>query len=145
MEKIAIEKLHHCGLSITRPRIEILKYLMTHHVHPSVDDIYQEMLSINPGLSRTTVYNTVKCLSDNGLVTMLTIDGHNINVDENTTPHAHLLCRNCGRIVDLPLKGITMQKASNGFLMDGNLIEQVHQYYLGVCQSCIEKAKNSEN
>lgn len=145
MEKIAIEKLQQCGLSITRPRIEILKYLMTHHVHPSVDNIYQEMLTINPGLSRTTVYNTVKCLSDNGLVTMLTIDGRNVNVDENMMPHGHLLCRNCGQIIDLPLKGIAMNKAIDGFLMDGNLVEQVHQYYLGICQSCLEKAKRNEN
>lgn len=135
----AREKLKSMGVSVTQPRVEILDFLMTHHIHPTVDTIYNELLKTDPGLSRTTVYNTVQLLTRHGLLTSLNIDDTHVNLDGNTTPHAHLLCRVCGKIVDLPLTGISAEQASGTFGMEGNMVEEVHQYYKGVCKDCIKK------
>lgn len=135
----AREKLKSVGVSVTQPRVEILEFLMTHHIHPTVDTIYNELLKTDPGLSRTTVYNTVQLLTRHGLLTSLNIDDTHVNLDGNTTPHAHLLCRVCGKIVDLPLTGISAEQASGTFGMEGNMVEEVHQYYKGVCKDCIKK------
>lgn len=135
----AREKLKSVGVSVTQPRVEILDFLMTHHIHPTVDTIYNELLKTDPGLSRTTVYNTVQLLTRHGLLTSLNIDDTHVNLDGNTTPHAHLLCRVCGKIVDLPLTGISAEQASGTFGMEGNMVEEVHQYYKGVCKDCIKK------
>lgn len=137
--EIVIGRLKEYGLGVTQPRIEILSYLMQNHIHPSVDTIYESLLEKNPGLSRTTVYNTVQLLAKCGALRTLCIDEAHVNFDENTMPHAHLLCRECGRIIDLPLKGISAEKASHPFTMDGNMIEEVHQYYRGLCQECRNK------
>lgn len=135
----AREKLKSVGVSVTQPRVEILDFLMTHHIHPTVDTIYNELLKTDPGLSRTTVYNTVQLLTRHGLLTSLNIDDTHVNLDGNTTPHAHLLCRVCGKIVDLPLTGISAEQAAGTFGMEGNMVEEVHQYYKGVCKDCIKK------
>lgn len=135
----AREKLKSMGVSVTQPRVEILDFLMTHHIHPTVDTIYNELLKTDPGLSRTTVYNTVQLLTRHGLLTSLNIDDTHVNLDGNTTPHAHLLCRVCGKIVDLPLTGISAEQAASPFGMEGNMVEEVHQYYKGVCKDCIKK------
>lgn len=135
----AREKLKSMGVSVTQPRVEILDFLMTHHIHPTVDTIYNELLKTDPGLSRTTVYNTVQLLTRHGLLTSLNIDDTHVNLDGNTTPHAHLLCRVCGKIVDLPLTGISAEQAAGTFGMEGNMVEEVHQYYKGVCKDCIKK------
>lgn len=135
----AREKLKSVGVSVTQPRVEILDFLMTHHIHPTVDTIYNELLKTDPGLSRTTVYNTVQLLTRHGLLTSLNIDDTHVNLDGNTTPHAHLLCRVCGKIVDLPLTGISAEQAASPFGMEGNMVEEVHQYYKGVCKDCIKK------
>lgn len=135
----AREKLKSVGVSVTQPRVEILEFLMTHHIHPTVDTIYNELLKTDPGLSRTTVYNTVQLLTRHGLLTSLNIDDTHVNLDGNTTPHAHLLCRVCGKIVDLPLTGISAEQAASPFGMEGNMVEEVHQYYKGVCKDCIKK------
>lgn len=130
----AAERLTQKGLSITKPRIAILDYLMKNHTHPVVDVIYQALRQEYPNISMTTVYNTVKVLKDNGLVQMLTIDGKQICVDEDTSPHAHLLCEKCGKVIDVPIQGIKQQQ-----LMDGHIIHEVHQYYKGVCKYCLNK------
>ena len=144
LRRAATDKLRHCGVSITHPRIYIMEYLMTHHCHPSVDDIYSALSPDHPCLSRTTIYNTMKMLANHGAVTLLTIDDHNINIDENTCPHAHLHCTHCGRIVDIPLQGISTLQASHAFTIDGHLVQKVHQYYKGVCLQCQEEMQTTQ-
>ncbi len=134
----ATDHLRRFGVNVTRPRVAIMEYLMTHRTHPSVDTIFADLADEMPGLSRTTVYNTVNKLAQHGAVTLLSIDDHNINVDGNTFPHAHLHCTSCGRIIDIPLQGISPLQASHPFSMEGHLVQEVHQYYRGVCRECQE-------
>lgn len=136
----ATNHLRQFGVSVTRPRVAIMEYLMTHRTHPSVDTIFADLAGEMPSLSRATVYNTVRKLAQHGAVTLLSIDDHNINVDGNTFPHAHLHCTSCGRIIDIPLQGISPLQASHPFSMEGHLVQEVHQYYRGVCSACQEAA-----
>lgn len=137
MEAYKRLKEHHIGR--TQPRVAILEYLMSHHTHPSVDTIYKDLSSANPKLSRTTVYNTVKLLSERGAVTLLSIDEHNICVDGETKPHAHLLCKQCGKIIDVPInKNLELK------MIDGNLVQETHLYYRGICSECLEKDDDDE-
>ncbi|MCQ2293154.1 MAG: transcriptional repressor [Bacteroidaceae bacterium] len=144
IERAATEKLRRCGINVTRQRVCIMQYLMTHHVHPNADDIYSALAPQHPSLSRTTVYNTVRMLAAHGAVTLLSIDDHNINIDENTLPHAHLHCTRCGHIVDIPLQGISTLQASHAFTIGKHLVQEVHQYYKGVCQQCLEEMQDAQ-
>ena len=54
--------LQECRIRPSLQRVLILDYLRSVHTHPSVDSIYQALLPDNPGLSRTTVYNTLEYL-----------------------------------------------------------------------------------
>ena len=49
-------------------RIKILDYILSHRTHPTIDEIYEELLKENPTLSKTTVYNTTKVLLEHGLI-----------------------------------------------------------------------------
>ena len=135
----AEERLAEKGLSITQPRVAILNYLMEHHTHPIVETIYNDLKPELPGMSLTTVYNTVKLFNKVGLIQMLTIDEHQICVDENTCPHGHLLCEKCGKVVDVPIQGMSKKK-----MIDGNLIHEVHQYYKGICKDCLYSSEQDE-
>lgn len=132
----AINRLESKGLSITRPRVKILEYLMVNHTHPTIDKIYEDMIKVIPNISRTTVYNTVKTLKQSGLIQILFIDSNKVCVDENTSMHGHLLCRTCGRVVDVPIVGLKSRK-----MIGGNLVEDLHQYYIGVCKDCLKNYK----
>ena len=62
------------GIKPSVQRLEIMKYLMTHHTHPTVEDVYTALCKKIPTLSRTTVYNTLRMFAEHKAAQMLTID-----------------------------------------------------------------------
>lgn len=124
-----------CQIKPSVQRIAIMDYLQKHLTHPSIDEIYTALSKDIPTLSRTTVYNTLRLFVDHGAATMLTIDERNACFDSITTPHAHFLCRQCGRILDFPLADNVSQANMEGFRVD-----EMHQYYKGLCPRCVAKA-----
>ena len=40
----AYKKLLDCGIRPSLQRIEIMRYLMEHHTHPTIDDIFVELI-----------------------------------------------------------------------------------------------------
>ena len=43
------------GIKVTPQRLEILRFLDTHHTHPSADEIYHELKKRNPASIKTCV------------------------------------------------------------------------------------------
>ena len=127
------------GLKVTPQRLEILRYLDTHHEHPTVDQVYSELKKRYPSLSKTTVYNTVQHLEEHGLVSALTISGSESRYDSVITPHHHFLCKNCGKIFDIRIECPYAQNIKAG----GHRIDEVHGYFKGVCESCLKKKGGS--
>jgi Fur family transcriptional regulator, peroxide stress response regulator len=115
-------------------RIAIMDYLLTHRTHPSADEVYTNLSRTIPTLSKTTVYNTLKLLSEHGAALMLTIDENKVCFDGDTSPHTHFFCNKCGRIFDLPM--ITSAKGLTEINVDGHLITEIHLYYRGICKNC---------
>ena len=76
---------------------------MTHATHPSAEVIYQELSPYYPTMSLTTVYNTLKALTEAGTIYTLKIERDNAHFDYPHYPHSHFRCRCCGEIFDVPL------------------------------------------
>ena len=115
-------------------RIAIMDYLVSHHTHPCVDEIYMALCKEIPTLSKTTVYNTLKLFVEHGAAKMLTIDERNACFDSDLSVHAHFQCKICGRIFDLPYQEHSddiKQLGKKGFIVD-----EVHCYYKGTCPDC---------
>ena len=116
-----------------------MEYLMAHRTHPTVDEIYVALSPSIPTLSKTTVYNTLRLLSENGAIQTLTIDGRNTCYDAVTTPHAHFFCKCCGRIYDLTP---TESDSHPGEMeRDGHQIQEIHHYYKGICKHCMQEKR----
>ncbi|MCD7973103.1 MAG: transcriptional repressor [Candidatus Azobacteroides sp.] len=115
-------------------RVAIMQYLVEHRTHPTIDEIYSELLPEVPTLSKTTVYNTLKLFHDNKAVLSLTIDEKNVRFDWDTTPHAHFKCNKCGKIYDVPLQesDIPSFRGESEFVP-----EETQVYFLGTCKKCI--------
>ena len=56
------------GLSLSYQRLKVLEYLVSHHCHPSVEQMYLSLVEEIPTLSKATVYNTLKTLVEIGIV-----------------------------------------------------------------------------
>jgi Fur family transcriptional regulator, peroxide stress response regulator len=128
---------HNIKPSITK--VKIMEYLIRHATHPTVDEIYSNLLSELPTLSRTTVYNTLGLFTRARLVRVFTLGDNENRYDANAGNHGHFKCNRCGRVYDfgfdpdlLPARGL-----------DGFRISEKNVYYRGTCPGCLcENAKN---
>jgi Fur family peroxide stress response transcriptional regulator len=122
----------------TSQRLAILDYLEGNTSHPSAEDIYRTMSKKNRSMSFATVYNTLNTLAKAGTLREITIDPERKRYDPDTSPHHHLICVYCGRIVDVPeeVKVDLPEAMARDFTILGNHIE-----FYGQCASCRKNKK----
>ena len=125
------------GIRPSMQRLAIMDYLINHPIHPTIDDVYQALSNKVPTLSRTTVYNTLRMLSENQAAQMITIDEHRVCYDGNVESHVHFYCKKCGKIIDL--FGEQAPKLEGEKTVEGNIIQEEQLYYKGICAKCAEK------
>lgn len=121
------------GIRPSVQRTEVLKYLIEHRTHPTVDDIYVALSPKMLTLSRTTIYNVLKTLEESGTVRSIVIDEKNVRYDICVEDHAHFKCRRCGKIFDFEMPQME-KKLPKGFEM-----ENTDVYYYGICPECALK------
>lgn len=131
------EYLKENGIKPSIQRIKIFQYLLDHHTHPTVDDIFQSLSVEIPTLSKTTVYNTLNIFVDNNIVHEVIIEDNEVRYDVITGTHGHFKCTSCGNIVDfdIDLSKMDLQKLGNVE------IEETHFYLKGTCSKCMENKK----
>lgn len=122
------------GIKPSVQRLAVMDYLLRHRTHPTVEEIYTALNKTIPTLSRTTVYNALKLLTEQGAAIQLTIDEKNVCFDADTSPHAHFLCRDCGKVYDIPLSSPMLEEQAElppGFSVDFKAL-----YFRGTCSKC---------
>lgn len=122
------------GIKPSAQRVAILGYLMTHRTHPAADEIHRALVAQIPTLSRSTVYSTLWLMADAGAIDALGIDRSNARFDYSPAPHAHLQCRRCGAIIDMPLPDMNPPAVP-----EGADIDSVSVTYHGLCAACSQR------
>jgi Fe2+ or Zn2+ uptake regulation protein len=124
------------GLRITPQRRFIFELLANTDMHPTVDEIYQQLKSQMPEISRSTVYNTVHELVDLGEVKEVgDFSAEGTRYDTETEhQHHHLYCRCCHKLIDLLVDldsfHIPPEKTA-GFKIERNQVT-----FYGLCVDC---------
>lgn len=125
------------GIKPSYQRIRILEYLINHKTHPTVDEIYKNLVKEIPTLSKTTVYNTLNLFVDKNIVAPITIEENEIRFDADTSLHGHFKCEKCKKIYDFSIDlAKTCIDGINNFI-----VNERHVYFKGICNECIEKMK----
>lgn len=137
----AYQRLINSGIRPSLQRLEIMRYLMAHKTHPTVDDVYTGLCNKIPTLSKTTVYNTLRMFYDNGAAQMITIDEHRVCYDGDLHPHVHFFCNKCGKVYDLMDEQAPKQYRGD---INGFLVEDSQLYYRGICPDCRAKVLKTE-
>ena len=139
--KEAYNRLMEHGIRPSLQRMTIMDFLMKHPIHPTVDDVYQGLCNKVPTLSRTTVYNTLRMLSEKQAAQMITIDDHRVCYDGNTMPHVHFFCKECGKVIDLfDEEAPVLTEPKN---IAGNIVQEKQLYYKGICSECAKHIQNN--
>lgn len=121
----------------SRQREAIKEFLRTRKDHPTADIVYRSVRQQNPNISLGTVYRNLTLLADAGDIRRLNMGDGVDRFDADTSPHYHLLCTECGGVVDLEMDSIESitDIASAGF--DGHVAGHV-TYFYGTCCSCMK-------
>lgn len=106
--------------------------------HPTVESIYHRAIKQMPTISLKTVYTTVTDLADLGLIKLSTIGSSSLRVDPNPAPHAHLVCKGCGRVVDQPLDPATEAIPRRAERI-GFAVEEQELIFRGRCAACRQR------
>ena len=136
-EPDAYNRLVACGLRPSMQRLAIMRYLMLHATHPTIEDIFRDLKGEIPTLSRTTLYNTLRLFAENKAAQMITIDDHHVCYDGDMRPHVHFLSKNCGKVIDL--FDVPAPSCDEVKEVCGHKVDDVQLYYRGICSECQEK------
>ncbi len=116
-------------------RIKIYDYLFKGKVHPTVDEIFIDLLDIFPTLSKTTVYNTLKLFVEKDLVRAVNLHDNKMRYELVRSNHGHLRCDTCSTIYDIPIDvDINLPEE-----LEGTVIKEYHNLIIGTCSHCLNK------
>lgn len=126
------EYLKEHGIKPSYQRIKVFDYLLKNRTHPTVDEIYKELVGEIPTLSKTTVYNTLKLFHKKGIILIINIEDNETRFDAYISNHGHFKCKKCGKIFDFELgeNNLNLPK-----LKEYSIDEQ-HVYLKGICPDC---------
>ena len=89
------------GLQVTAQRLGVLRAVSV-RPHSTADDIYKVVRSEIGAISRQAVYDALAALGDKGLLRRIQPAGSPARYEDRVGDnHHHLICRTCGRMVDV--------------------------------------------
>lgn len=134
-------KLRDKNIRLSHQRLKVLEYLDRNRVHPTVEQIYNELYDEIPTLSKTTIYNTLNTLMEAGMVKSITIEDNEVRYDIRTDLHGHFKCKTCGNIYDFEVNPDSLEiKGLNGFEIYTRDV-----YFSGICSECRGKESSMYN
>lgn len=116
-------RLLHAGIPVTAQRLAIARVLLPHPVHLSAEQVQRRAAEYTSGLSRATVYNTLKLFAARGLLRELAVEPGKTMFDSNPQPHHHLYNSATGELTDIPAD--TLRLSGAPVLPDGLELEQI--------------------
>ncbi|WLR42695.1 peroxide-responsive transcriptional repressor PerR [Bacillus carboniphilus] len=141
MLKDALDSLKGTGVRITPQRHAILEYLVNSSIHPTADDIYKALEGKFPNMSVATVYNNLRVFREIGLVKELTYGDASSRFDFVTSDHYHVICEECGKIVDFSYPGLDEVEALAAHVTNFKVSHHRMEIY-GTCEDCQKKEKH---
>lgn len=122
--------------NFSRKRAAILDALREAKTHPTAEWIYRRLKPEYPDLSLGTVYRNLGRFRETGQAVSLGVIGGYERFDGDTSPHAHLVCRRCGAVVDVKdaLPGPKRLKAISR--TSGCRVDSASVTFLGLCAGC---------
>ena len=129
-------KLSQQGYRLTPQRIMILEAIENSDHHISAEEIHAQIVTKYPNVNISTVYRTLELLKRLGLVTETDLGEGRVRYHPlEKGHHHHLVCRECGAIVDLDESLLTPLRSAllREYQFDADLR---HLAILGRCVRC---------
>ena len=126
------------SLKYTAQREAILKTLYDHPDHFTPENLYMLVKENYPDLNTgiTTVYRTLNLLEENNIATSISFGAAGKKFELGNKPHHdHLICVECGKIVEFENQEIEELQEKIAKMHDFKLTDHLMQLY-GICKAC---------
>jgi len=125
------------GLKRTAHRRVILETFLTGEGHRSVEDIHRDVRQRDPRIGYSTVYRTMKLLSDSGLAREIDLSDGMTRYEHlyNHAHHDHVICTACGRSVEFFNAEIERLQDRASTELGFRVVDHRLQIY-GLCDRC---------
>ncbi len=124
---------------VTEYAKKILEIVTGSHSHMTAEQIFEALRRTNPKVVRATVYNNLNRLWAEGRVRKVSVEGMPDRYDR-AERHDHLVCRGCGRLLDVDLGDLTEQLEQRV----GRSILSYDLKLLYLCETCRERSRQEE-
>lgn len=144
-QEVFYKHIQKAGLKRTAQRDLILDVFLRTEKHLSSEDLYRLVQKEDPSIGQTTVYRTLKLLTEAGLAREVRFGDNRTHYEHNYKHqhHDHMICTECGEIIEFysaELEAIQDAMAAKHRF-------EVHQHLLrilGICAKCRREARERE-
>ena len=100
--RIFLEHIQAAGLKRTLQRDLILETFLSTEEHLTSDDLFSLVHKQDPTIGHTTVYRTLKLLTEAGLAREVRFGDNKTYYEHhyNHEHHDHMICTECGRVIE---------------------------------------------
>lgn len=136
-QEIFLQHIQRAGLKRTAQRDLILDVFLRTEEHLSSEDLYNLVKKEDPTIGQTTVYRTLKLLTEAGLAREVRFGDGRTHYEHNYKHehHDHMICVDCGKIIEFysqQLEAIQDEMAKkHGFEMTSHSLRM-----WGYCSEC---------
>ncbi|MFC2030508.1 Fur family transcriptional regulator [Chloroflexota bacterium] len=138
------QRLRAAGKRVTQQRKLVLGILGQASRHLDANEIYERGRRHDRSLSLSTVYRTLGMLKETRVVRELHLDGehHHYELDERDD-HSHLVCRECGRVLEVDSSPFAKAAAAVGHA-HGFEVTSAEVELSGYCAACRENGRRHQ-
>jgi Fur family ferric uptake transcriptional regulator len=135
MRNESAELLRRHGVQVTAQRLAVLA-AVSRRPHGTADDIASEVRAEIGAISRQAVYDALATLSEKGIIRRIQPARSPARYEDRTGDnHHHLICRRCGRMVDVDC-AVGAAPCLTPADDSGYEIDEAEVIYWGRCPGC---------
>ncbi|MBP1153428.1 MULTISPECIES: transcriptional repressor [unclassified Paenibacillus] len=124
-------------INLTAQRKAVLEAIQYDDGHPTAAEVMERLRLQGQQFAYATVYNSLKYLTDVGLLRELKLGETASRYDARMDDHHHIVCRQCGRVDEVlnptPTAWITAVEKETKYS-----INYFHVVFEGVCGTCAQ-------
>ena len=119
---------------MTKYGTKILEIVSASRSHMTAEEIFDTLRRTYPAVVLATVYNNLNRLLQEGLIRKVSVEGMPDRYDR-IQRHDHLVCKGCGRLLDIDLGNLTAQLEEKA----GISILSYDLKLMYLCENCKKK------
>jgi Fur family ferric uptake transcriptional regulator len=144
-QEVFLKHIQKQGLKRTAQRDLILDVFLRTEGHVSGDDLYRLVHEQDPTVGQTTIYRTLRLLTEAGLAREVRFGDGRAHYEHNYKHehHDHMICSECGKIIEFyspQLEAIQeAMAAKHKFELTSHLLRMI-----GVCADCRRQGREKK-